>query len=163
MQPPEWLDQNNVDQFENEIFMIHDPNTTDAERIQRILEIKHTKADLNKVVEEITTINNEQRQHLKDVLQKFEELFDGSLGCWNCKPVELELKDPNCKPIHARPYPIPQSQGVKLKEEVDRLVKYGVLRKVNHSEWASPAFTISKPDGTLRSLADNRGINKILK
>ena len=101
MQLQEFLDKNNVDQFENEIFMIHDPNTTDAERIQRILDIKHTKADLNKIVEEITTNYNEQNKHLKDVLQKFEELCDGSLGCWNCKPAELELKDPNCKPIHA--------------------------------------------------------------
>ena len=69
MQLQEWMDKSNVDQFENEIFMIHDPNTTDAERIQRILDIKHTKADLNKIVEQISTINEEQRQELKDVLQ----------------------------------------------------------------------------------------------
>ena len=47
IQPP---DKSKVDQFENEVFMIHDPNTTDAERTQRILDIKHTKADLNKIV-----------------------------------------------------------------------------------------------------------------
>jgi len=163
MQPPFWFDQQNVDQLENELFMVHDPSTTDAERIQKILDIKHQKADLNKIVEEIKTINSEERQQLKSVLSKFEDLFDGSLGCWDCKPVELELKDPQCKPIHAKPYPVPQSQEMKLKEEVERLVKHGVLRKVNHSEWASPAFTISKPDGTLRSLTDNRAINKVLK
>ena len=163
MKSPEWLDRNRVEQFENELFMIHDPSTTEAERIQKILDIKHQKADLDEIVNFIQTINDEQKKELKKVLQKFEHLFDGTLGCWNCKPVELELKDPNCKPIHARPYPVPQSQEKKLKEEVERLVKHGVLRKVNHSEWASPAFTISKPDGTLRSLTDNRAINKVLK
>ena len=51
----------------------------------------------------------------------------------------------------------------KLKAEVQRLVDWGVLRKVNRSEWAMPAFTISKPDGTLRSLSDSRELNKRIK
>jgi hypothetical protein len=38
-----------------------------------------------------------------------------------------------------------------------------VLRKINHSEWAYPMFTISKPDGSLRSLADLREVNKEIK
>jgi hypothetical protein len=38
-----------------------------------------------------------------------------------------------------------------------------VLRKINHSEWACPMFTISKPDGSLRSLADLREANKVIK
>ena len=39
----------------------------------------------------------------------------------------------------------------------------GIMRKVNRSQWASPAFIIKKPDGTLRSLADNRMLNQMLK
>jgi hypothetical protein len=38
-----------------------------------------------------------------------------------------------------------------------------VLRKINNSEWACPMFTISKPDGSLRSLADLREVNKVIK
>ena len=124
---------------------------------------KQEKADISKLVQEKQTINSKDKQQLIQLLQKYESLFDGTLGCWNCKPVELELKDPNCKPIHSKPYPVLQSQEKKLKEEIDRLVQFGVLRKVNQSEWASPAFTISKPDGLLRSLTDNRAINKLLK
>jgi len=133
MKSPEWLDRNRVEQFENELFMIHDPSTTEAERIQKILGKKHQNADLDEIANFIQIINDEQKKELKKVLQKFEHLFDGTLGCWNCKPVGLELKDTNCKPIHARPYPVPHSQEKKLKEEVERLVKHGVLRKVNQS------------------------------
>ena len=43
------------------------------------------------------------------------------------------------------------------------MCKYGVLRKTNSSEWAYPLFTISKPDGSLRSLADLREVNKVIK
>jgi hypothetical protein len=44
------------------------------------------------------------------LLQKFEELFDGSLGTWKTDPINLELKDPNVKPFHAKPYPVSFSQ-----------------------------------------------------
>ena len=163
MQDPDKLDESKIESFEQEIFMMHDPVTTDAERIQTILDMKYKKADLNEIVNGITTIDQQQKNQLLKKLQKFETLFDGTLGCWNCKPVELELKDPNCKPVHAKPYPVPQSQEKKLKDEIERLCKANVLRKVNSSEWASPAFTINKPDGSLRSLTDHRAINKLLK
>ena len=41
-----------------------------------------------------------------------------------------------------------------LKEEMDRLCNYGVVRKINNSEWASPVFTVPKSDNTLRSIGD---------
>jgi hypothetical protein len=56
--------------------------------------------------------------------------------------IDLKLKDPDAKPYHAKPYPVPQSQEAKLKAEIERLVPYGVLSKVNGSEWASPMFTV---------------------
>ena len=97
------------------------------------------------------------------MLQKFEDVFDGTLGSWKSDPTDLELQDPNCKPYHARPYQVPHSQEQKLRDEVSRLKKYGVLRKVNRSELASPMFTIPKSDGSLRSLADLRELNKRIK
>jgi hypothetical protein len=93
------------------------------------------------------------------LLQKFESLFDGTLGTWDTEPIDLELKDPEAKPYHARPYPVPPSQEAKLKAEIERLVSYGVLRKVNRSEWGSPMFTVAKKDQTLRSIAGLREVN----
>ena len=90
-------------------------------------------------------------------------MFDGTLGSWKTDPVDLELRDEEGKPYHAKPYPVPYSQEQKLRDEVRRLVEYGVLRKVNRSEWACPMFTILKPDGSLRSLADLRELNKRIK
>ena len=163
MQDPDWLSKDNLDKFESELFMTHDPDSTDAERIQSIMDLKHSKADLKSTVQETQHLDKPQQDKLLKVLQKFEPLFDGTLGSWKTSPVELELKDPNCKPHHAKPCPVPQSQERKLKEETERLVNFGVLKKVNESEWASPAFTISKPDGTLRSLTDSRELNERIK
>ena len=57
--------------------------------------------------------------------------------------VKLNLKEGvKLKPYHAKPYPVPFSQEEKLKEEINRLVDNGILRKVNDSEWAAPMITI---------------------
>jgi hypothetical protein len=77
--------------------------------------------------------------------------------------VDLELINPKVKPFHAKPYPVPYSQEKRLKEEINCLCLYGVIRKINNSEWACPMFTIAKPDGSLWSLADLREVNKVIK
>ena len=163
MQSIDKLQKDYVDTFEQELLYAHDPDTTDAERIQNIVESKYKKADLNSIAEECKLLNNQEKNTLHKLLQKFEHLFDGTLGSWNTDPVELELKDPDGTPHHCKPYPVPHSQEQKLREEVDRLCEYKVLRKVNRSEWASPMFTILKPDKSLRSLADLRELNKRIK
>jgi hypothetical protein len=142
----------------------HDPTTTtDAERIQHIIESKYSPANLKEIVEECAHLTPREQQLLLKLLTKFEDLFDRTLGTWNTEPIQLELKDPNQRPYHAKPYSVPYSQEKKLKEEIARLCKYRVLRKTNSSEWACPIFTISKPDGSFRSLADLREVNKVIK
>jgi len=47
-----------------------------------------------------------------------------------------------------------------LKAEVERLLKIGVLKKVNRSEWAAPTFVIPKKDGSARFISDFRELNK---
>jgi hypothetical protein len=152
-----------INEFEQEIMFAHDPTTTDAERIQNIIEAKYSKANLEQLSQGCKTLTKNEQNKLLLLLKKFEHLFDGSLGTWQTEPIQLELKDPTVKPYHAKAYPVPHSQELKLKEEINRLVEYGVMRKVNRSEWAAPMFTISKPDNSLRSLADLRELNKRIK
>jgi hypothetical protein len=154
MQSVEKLDDGLIDSFEQELMFAHDPVTTNAERIQSIIDAKYTKADLRALTEECKIIDKDEKKQLHQLLKKYEHLFDGTLGKWKTDPVELELQDPDCKPYHARPYPVPHCQERKLREEIVRLVGYGVFRKVNRSEWAAPMSTLLKPDASLRSLAD---------
>ena len=64
-------------------------------------------ANLPEVVAEAKNLSLKQQQQELEVLQKFEVVFDGTLGDWQCKFVDIELKDPHCKPVHAKPYPVP--------------------------------------------------------
>jgi glutamyl/glutaminyl-tRNA synthetase len=163
MLDPAVFNTDQIDDLEQEFFYIHDPITTEAERIQAILDAKYCKADLEQIVQECKQLDKEEQQKLLALLQKYEALFDGTVGTWNTEPVDILLKDPNCTPYHAKSYSVPHSQEQKLREEVDRLCKQSILRKINRSEWACPMFTISKPDGSLRSLADLRELNKRIK
>ena len=156
------FDEINIDTLTNEILSMHDPTTTEAERIQSILDVKYAPADLDDIVKECTHLTSDEQNQLLQLLIKYEDLFDGTLGSWKTEPIEIELKE-DAKPYHARAYPVPHSQEKKLKDEIQRLCKLGVMRKVNRSEWGFPAFTIPKKDNTLRSIADLRELNKRIK
>jgi hypothetical protein len=163
MQETDKLNEQFVNHFEQELLFAHDPVTTDAERIQNIVESKYCPADLISIARECKLLNENEQNQLIQLLEKNAHLFDGTLGSWKTDPVDLESKEKDCKPYHAKPYPVPHSQEQELRDEVRRLVEFGVLRKVNRSEWACPMFTILKPDSSLRSLADLRELNKRIK
>jgi hypothetical protein len=73
--------------------------------------------------------------------------------------------DPNCKPIHARAYTVPRSveQQLQHSKKIVKLVDIRVLEEDYSSEWASPSFTISKKNGTIRVVTDFRKLNLLLK
>ena len=115
---------------------------------REILDAKYEPADLPAEVAKQKHLNEEQKNKLLALLQKFEGLFDGSLGTWKGDPYKIDLK-PEAKPYHARPFPIPKAYEATLKLEVERLCKAGVLKKVNRSEWGAPTFIIPKKDGSV--------------
>lgn len=74
----------------------------------------------------------------------------------------VELRE-GVKLYHDRPYQVPKAHKRVLKQEINRLVKLNVLKKVNHSEWGASCFPISKKDGTIRFITDFRELNKRVK
>jgi hypothetical protein len=58
--------------------------------------------------------------------------------------IDIEL---NAKPVHSRPYPVPQIHLKTFKKKIDHFVRIGVLAAQEESEWASPSFIIPEKDG----------------
>ena len=100
MQDPGLFKEMDLDDYEEELFLMHDPDTTEADRIQKILELKYAPADLDKEVGKIKGISLEEKSKLLQLCKKYKHLFDGQLGNWKTDPVDLILKDPNCKPVY---------------------------------------------------------------
>ena len=131
-------------------------------RLTRILDANYDTPDLETEVAKMTHLNPIQRNLLLALLKKNENLFDGQLGDWVGDPVEIPLKE-GAKPYHARAFPIPHIHEETFKKDLDRLESIGILRKVNRSEWAAPAFIIPKKDGRVRFISDFRKLNSQIK
>ena len=80
MQPSSMLKREWIHEMEQEVLFTHDPTTTDAERIQHIIESKYSPASLKEIVEECAHLTQGEQQLLLKLLTKFEDLFDGTLG-----------------------------------------------------------------------------------
>ena len=81
-----------------------------------ILYSNYEKAYLNKVVgKKCQHLTELKRCEFLKLLQKNEELFDGTLGTWKKYPVDFELIE-DTKPTFSRPYPVPKVHEEMLKK-----------------------------------------------
>jgi hypothetical protein len=71
-----------------------------------ILDAKYEKTDVAEVVKGLTHLNAHQKADLLQVHQENNKMFDGTLGVYPHKKVHIDI-DPNAKPVHSRPYPVP--------------------------------------------------------
>ena len=71
----------------------------EMDRFKRILDAKYEKADLDKIVDESTHFSNTERGKLLAVLQKYEILFDGTLGQWTGTDYKIDLRE-DATPYH---------------------------------------------------------------
>jgi hypothetical protein len=112
-------------------------------------EYKQVSVSLDDVIKTCENLHVEEQHQLKILLQKYEHLFEGTLGEFNMEPISLQLMDPNCKPIYARAYNVPRSveQQLHPSKEIVRLV------------------AIPKKNGTstTRVVTDFRKLNLLLK
>jgi hypothetical protein len=71
------------------------------------------------------------------LLHKYQHLFDGSLGTWNAKPYDIELK-PDVKPYYSRPFLVPKIHEVTHKIELECHTKAAVLKKSTEANGQHP-------------------------
>ena len=58
------------------------------------------------------------------------------------------------KPRFCRPRTVPYALKQSVGKELDRLEESGVLRKVNHADWAAPIVPVRKKDSSIRICGD---------
>ncbi|KAJ8716473.1 hypothetical protein PYW07_003100 [Mythimna separata] len=90
---------------------------------------------------------------VKQLINQFPKVFSGNLGSFNKYKISLRLK-PDAKPIFFKARPVPYALKEKIDKELDRLLSLGILKPVEHSDYASPVVPVLKKDGNIRLCAD---------
>ncbi|XP_026533522.1 uncharacterized protein K02A2.6-like, partial [Notechis scutatus] len=103
---------------------------------------------------EVTGVNHTTEADWEQQLARdFQEVFDGTLGKYKGPPISFSL-DPNVAPIRLKPRRVPFALRKKIDEQIDKLVKQGVLQPIDHARWETPIVTPVKPDGSVRICGD---------
>ena len=124
--------------------------------------------NLVKRVSSVDTQGNENlssdtscNQDVDEILKKYEDVFDG-IGCLE-GTYQIKI-DPTVSPVVHPPRKIPFTQREKVKEELDRMEKLGVIRKAEGpTEWVSSLVVVKKPNGKVRLCLDPRDLNKAIQ
>jgi hypothetical protein len=68
----------------------------------KILDAEYKPESLDDVIKTCENLHVEEQHQLKILLQKYEHLFDGTLGEFNMEQssISLQLMDCNCKSVH---------------------------------------------------------------
>ena len=80
-------------------------------------------------------------------------MFDGKLGTITGFTAELKVKE-NATPQYFKSRPVPYALREKVENELRRLMKEGVLKKVESSDWATPIVPVLKLDRTVKISGD---------
>lgn len=112
---------------------------------------------------QISKINHIKTENIvKSLTSKYPEVFSDRLGCFNKHTVSLYVK-PDSKPIFMKARSVPFALKEKVDQELNRMVQEGILKSVQHSNYASPIVPVLKHNGNVRICGDfSQTINKQL-
>ena len=84
---------------------------------------------------------NSSSQAVEEMTRKYPEVFREGLGTMKHVRAHLSLRD-GANPGFFRPRPVPFAIKETVGRELDRLEATGILRKVDHSDWAAPIVPV---------------------
>ncbi|XP_055922719.1 uncharacterized protein K02A2.6-like, partial [Eupeodes corollae] len=115
----------------------------------------------------LSQINSIRYDHKQDDLvsrikSKYRNVFKNELGTYKGNKIKLSISE-NAKPVFCKPRPVPLAWRSNIENQLNNLVKTGVLIPVENAEWGTPLVPIVKPNGDLRICGDYKTtVNKFL-
>jgi predicted aspartyl protease len=134
------------------------PELTMIALVNDVMRTSTQKSELPEVIaSQILKVSDEQRTSAINLLQEYADIFRTEpLGSSRNFEHKLELLDP--EPVKMMPRRVPQTQYAAMQEEIERMLKLGVIRK-SVSPYASPVVLVKKKNGKIRFCVDYRRLN----
>ncbi|UYV79991.1 hypothetical protein LAZ67_18001340 [Cordylochernes scorpioides] len=99
-----------------------------------------------------------EKEQLKQVLEKYEDLFSSGLGRSNLAKHRIDTE--GAKPIKHKPYRVSAKEREIIKEQIDEMLRDGIIRP-SSSPWSFPVILVKKRDGKYRFCVDYRKLNDV--
>ncbi|XP_037894138.1 uncharacterized protein K02A2.6-like [Glossina fuscipes] len=121
--------------------------------------ISEISTGLPKPVEPVTSceLSSSQLQQLQNVIKIYPSFAKEGSGSTNILSHAIDVG--SAKPIKQSHYPVSPAIEKMMYEEVDRMLKVGVIEKSN-SAWSSPCVLVRKPRKN-RLCLDSRKVNEV--
>ena len=85
--------------------------------------------------------------------QEFPDLFSEDLGCYKGHQFAIEV-DPSVPPKFCKARTLPYTLRAKIDQEIDRLLREGIISPVIDSSWVAPVVPVVKQNGSIRLCGD---------
>lgn len=102
------------------------------------------------------TLHKHQADELRGVCKDFGKILTDLPLRSTVGECTLVLKDQN--PVRAHQYPLPHSQVQTIQQEVEAMLKMGVIERAA-SPYSTPIVLVKKKDGTIRFCVNYRKLN----
>lgn len=132
-----------VDLEEYEICSFQSVSHSSVERVEQILKL--IKTDL---------LNAEEKRAVEHICAKFADVFhlpDDRLTVTNVYKHKIHL-EPHATPAYVKPYRLPQAQKTEIENQIDKMLKDGIIEPAS-SPWSAPLLIVPKK-------SDKTGIRK---
>lgn len=107
-------------------------------------------------------LTEKQKSELKRVTDKFP--FCNKEGILNLTPLKVaKINTGDAEPTRCKLRIEPPWKQKMIVEEIERLEKRGIVRRVESSEWLHPVLAVPKPNGKWRICLDARALNAVTK
>ena len=120
-------------------------------------ESEGTSEPVGKVKMEESVLSEFQKMELQKLLDGYRYVVTIALG--KVSSTHHTINTGDSPPIRSHPYRIAPGWRAKLKEEVLRLVRQGILVP-SQSPWSAPMVPVRKPSGAIRLCIDYRRLNQ---
>ncbi|XP_076460112.1 uncharacterized protein LOC143293089 [Babylonia areolata] len=102
--------------------------------------------------------NPSLKEAVLKLVREFGDVLTDLPGRTNLETCSLQLNSDT--PLRTKQYPLPYSQREVIQEEVDQMLKMGVIEP-SSSPYSSPIVLVKKRDGKVRFCVDFRRVNKV--
>jgi hypothetical protein len=123
-----------------------------------LLEDRELLELLTKLKIDFTQFTSDQTGQLKDLLNRYKEIFREEATITHLTEHTIDTLDAN--PINQAPYRRSITERNEIKKQIESMLKNNIIQ-ASKSPWASPVVLIPKPDGSLRFCVDYRRLNEV--